>query len=98
MNFIGDPIDERGPIKTKIRYPIHREALSFVDQGSSEILITGIKQWIYGLHMLEVVKLDCQVVQESERRCLFMNQLIIQLNLTVVILFFWGRRENKRRK
>jgi F0F1-type ATP synthase beta subunit len=24
MNVIGDPIDERGPISTKIRYPIHR--------------------------------------------------------------------------
>lgn len=44
MNVVGDPIDERGPIETKIRYPIHREAPSFVDQGSgSEILITGIK-------------------------------------------------------
>ena len=24
MNVIGDPIDERGPIDTKIKYPIHR--------------------------------------------------------------------------
>lgn len=24
MNVIGDPIDERGPINTKTRYPIHR--------------------------------------------------------------------------
>jgi F0F1-type ATP synthase beta subunit len=24
MNVIGDPIDERGPIETKVRYPIHR--------------------------------------------------------------------------
>ena len=29
MNVIGDPIDERGPINTKIKYPIHREAPSF---------------------------------------------------------------------
>ena len=44
MNVIGDPIDERGPINTKIRYPIHREAPSFDEQGSgAEILITGIK-------------------------------------------------------
>ena len=44
MNVIGDPIDERGPIDTKIRYPIHREAPSFEEQGSgAEILITGIK-------------------------------------------------------
>ena len=44
MNVIGDPIDERGPIETKIRFPIHREAPSFADQASgAEILITGIK-------------------------------------------------------
>jgi ATP synthase F1 beta subunit len=44
MNVIGDPIDERGPIETKIKYPIHREAPAFDEQGSgAEILITGIK-------------------------------------------------------
>jgi ATP synthase F1 beta subunit len=44
MNVIGDPIDERGPIETKKRYPIHRDAPSFDEQGSgAEILITGIK-------------------------------------------------------
>jgi F0F1-type ATP synthase beta subunit len=44
MNVIGDPIDERGPIQTQKRYPIHREAPSFDEQGSgAEILITGIK-------------------------------------------------------
>jgi F-type H+-transporting ATPase subunit beta len=44
MNVIGDPIDERGPITTKERLPIHREAPSFEDQaGSAEILVTGIK-------------------------------------------------------
>ncbi len=44
MNVIGDPIDERGPILTKKRYPIHREAPAFDEQGSgAEILITGIK-------------------------------------------------------
>ena len=34
MNVIGDPIDERGPITTKKRYPIHREAPSFEEQSS----------------------------------------------------------------
>lgn len=34
MNVIGDPIDERGPISTKKKYPIHREAPSFDEQGS----------------------------------------------------------------
>jgi len=44
MNVIGDPIDERGPIHTAKRYPIHRDAPSFEDQAASaEILVTGIK-------------------------------------------------------
>jgi len=44
LNVIGDPIDERGPIHTAKRYPIHRDAPSFEDQATtSEILITGIK-------------------------------------------------------
>jgi len=44
MNVIGEPIDEKGPIKTDKFLPIHRDAPSFQDQGSgAELLITGIK-------------------------------------------------------
>jgi len=44
LNVIGEPVDEKGPVKTDIRVPIHRPAPSFTDQGKSqEILITGIK-------------------------------------------------------
>jgi F-type H+-transporting ATPase subunit beta len=44
LNVIGEPIDERGPIETKKRYPIHREAPPFEEQATSaEILVTGIK-------------------------------------------------------
>jgi len=44
MNVIGDPVDERGPIETKKRAPIHAEAPEFIDQSTeSEVLITGIK-------------------------------------------------------
>jgi F-type H+-transporting ATPase subunit beta len=44
LNVIGEPIDERGPIHTKQRYPIHRDAPSFEDQAATaEILVTGIK-------------------------------------------------------
>jgi F0F1-type ATP synthase beta subunit len=43
MNVIGEPIDERGPILTKKKLPIHRDAPSFQEQGGgSEVLITGI--------------------------------------------------------
>ena len=44
MNVIGEPIDERGPIVTKMKLPIHREAPLFVELGSgAELLVTGIK-------------------------------------------------------
>src|SRR5271168_5335201 len=44
LNVIGDPIDERGPIHTKLHYPIHRPAPTFEEQATtSEILVTGIK-------------------------------------------------------
>ncbi|HXC29131.1 MAG TPA: F0F1 ATP synthase subunit beta [Stellaceae bacterium] len=44
LNVIGEPVDERGPITTKMRMPIHRPAPEFVDQSTeAEILVTGIK-------------------------------------------------------
>jgi F-type H+-transporting ATPase subunit beta len=44
LNVIGEPVDERGPITTKMKLPIHRPAPEFVDQSTeAEILITGIK-------------------------------------------------------
>ena len=44
LNVIGEPIDERGPVNSKMRYPIHRSAPSFEDQATSaEVLVTGIK-------------------------------------------------------
>jgi F-type H+-transporting ATPase subunit beta len=44
INVIGEPIDERGPLKTKKRLPIHRLAPAFRDQSTeTEILETGIK-------------------------------------------------------
>jgi F0F1-type ATP synthase beta subunit len=44
MNVIGQPIDERGPLVTKKKYPIHRDAPTFVEQGhGNDILVTGIK-------------------------------------------------------
>lgn len=44
VNVIGDPVDERGPVKTKQTYPIHRDAPAYVDQATeTEQLVTGIK-------------------------------------------------------
>ena len=44
MNVIGEPIDERGPVKTKVMASIHKEAPAFVDQSTeTEVLATGIK-------------------------------------------------------
>jgi len=44
LNVIGEPIDERGPIKGVKVSPIHANPPAFVDQSTSaEILETGIK-------------------------------------------------------
>ncbi len=44
FNVTGDPIDGRGEVKTKEKYPIHRPAPEFVKQSvKTEILETGIK-------------------------------------------------------
>ncbi len=44
MNVIGQPIDQRGELKTKEKWPIHRDAPKFTDQSTeTEILETGIK-------------------------------------------------------
>ena len=44
MNVIGEPIDQRGPIKAKASSPIHAPAPEFVDQSTeTEVLVTGIK-------------------------------------------------------
>ena len=44
LNVVGEPVDERGPVKTKLTAPIHKEAPLFTDQATeTEVLVTGIK-------------------------------------------------------
>ncbi len=44
INVIGEPIDQKGPVKTKDSWPIHRPAPTFTEQSTeTEILVTGIK-------------------------------------------------------
>ncbi len=44
MNVIGEPVDERGPVKSEKRHPIHRAAPSLEEQSSAlEMFETGIK-------------------------------------------------------
>ncbi len=44
LNVIGEPIDGKGPVNTKIRYPIHRPSPTFTDQNiETTLLETGIK-------------------------------------------------------
>ncbi len=54
FNVIGEPIDGKGPVKTKERYPIHREAPKFTEQSvKAEVFETGIK----------VIDLICPIVK-----------------------------------
>ncbi len=44
FNVVGEPVDERGPVKTDKRFPIHRPAPSLIEQSTSpQVLTTGIK-------------------------------------------------------
>jgi len=44
INVVGESIDEKGKVKTKERWPIHRSAPPFTEQSTeTEILVTGIK-------------------------------------------------------
>jgi F-type H+-transporting ATPase subunit beta len=44
FNVLGNPTDEKGPVKFTKRYPIHRPAPTLLDQDTkSEVLATGIK-------------------------------------------------------
>jgi F-type H+-transporting ATPase subunit beta len=44
LNVVGEPVDERGPVKASKMLPIHRSAPKFVDQSVKvEMFETGIK-------------------------------------------------------
>jgi len=44
FNVVGEPVDERGPVKADKFYPIHRPAPTLIEQSTSpQILTTGIK-------------------------------------------------------
>ncbi len=44
MNVIGEPVDQKGPIRTQARHPIHRPAPNLVDQDTkTQVFETGIK-------------------------------------------------------
>ena len=44
INVVGESIDEKGEVKTKEKWPIHRPAPKFTDQATeTEQLVTGIK-------------------------------------------------------
>jgi F-type H+-transporting ATPase subunit beta len=44
INVLGEPVDNKGPVKTDKRYPIHRPAPDFTQQSTKlEMFETGIK-------------------------------------------------------
>jgi len=44
LNVVGEAVDEKGPVNSKVTAPIHAPAPEFVDQSTeTEILVTGIK-------------------------------------------------------
>ena len=64
LNVVGEPVDERGPLKTKLRAPIHKSAPEFIDQSTdTEVLVTGIKVVDLLAPYAKGGKLDCLVEQ-----------------------------------
>ena len=44
LNVLGEPVDERGPVVSQKKYPIHRPAPTLVEQDTqAKVLDTGIK-------------------------------------------------------
>jgi len=44
LNVVGEPVDERGPVSAKQKFPIHRDAPEFTEQSTEkQVLVTGIK-------------------------------------------------------
>lgn len=44
FNVLGEPVDNKGPVKTDMKYPIHRSAPKFSDQSTRvEVFETGLK-------------------------------------------------------
>lgn len=44
MNVIGEAVDEKGPVVSKKKYPIHRPAPTFEEQSTQvQMLVTGMK-------------------------------------------------------
>jgi F-type H+/Na+-transporting ATPase subunit beta len=44
LNVVGEPVDQKGPVETAKRYPIHRETPAFTDQETQvQAFETGIK-------------------------------------------------------
>jgi len=88
MNVIGEPIDERGPVKTKMMASIHKEAPAFIDQATeTEVLATGIKVSTFFALIQKVVKLVSSAVRVLVRRFLSWNSSTISLSFSVVTLF-----------
>ncbi|KAK4399999.1 ATP synthase subunit beta, mitochondrial [Sesamum angolense] len=72
INVIGEPIDEKGDIKTEHFLPIHREAPAFC--GASNRTTNSSHWWSTCLHHTkEEGKLDCLVVLVLGRLCLLWN-------------------------
>ena len=44
LNVVGEPVDEQGPVKSDVRWEIHREAPGFEEQATeAQMFETGIK-------------------------------------------------------
>jgi F-type H+-transporting ATPase subunit beta len=70
MNVIGEPIDERGPVKRQAVAPIHAGARAFVEQSTeAQILVTGIKVVDLLAPTPRAARSACSAAPASARPC-----------------------------
>ncbi len=50
LNVIGEPVDERGPVKAEKRYPIHRPAPTLEEQS------TGLQMFETGIKVIDLIE------------------------------------------
>ncbi len=41
LNVVGEPIDERGPVATDLRAPIHAKAPEFIEQSTTSAILVS---------------------------------------------------------
>ena len=94
MNVVGKPVDEKGPVETKLRWPIHRPAPAFVDQSTTvEVFETGIKvieEEFGGEYAKITSQVEAKKIVWPTGRETVQTTIMVLIMTTILALFFFG--------